>query len=696
MMRDKFWLLCVGSMGVIALPGCGSNCGDDGWAWLQADNPACLGAESETNTATETDATTQDTVPTTGDPTEDPTQGSVTMGGGLWCADVDGDGFGDPNNCQDEMFPGSVPNADDCDDSDANTFPGAAENESDTACMKDTDGDGWGDSDPPPGVMPGTDCDDNADDTFPGAAENESDTACMKDTDGDGWGDNNPGPGVDPGTDCDDSNEHAFPGAAENESDTACMQDADGDGYGDSDPGRGIEPGTDCDDQSEHTFPGAAPNDDPEACMKDVDGDDWGDSDPPPGVVPGTDCDDNSSSTFPGAAFNEENSEACMKDDDGDGWGDNDPPEGVTPGIDCDDMDPNVYFECVACEPPGRTKCEDNFLIACGPGGNVSSSELCEFGCDPEELKCLELLTVEAGPSLCIDAGEMVQLEATAMGGAGNYSWDWTPADTLSDALIPNPVATPAVATTYTVTVTDGVNNQATDNVSVFIKDAALVLDDVSCKITNFAWDGNGHAAPNWNWNPNLQELCQVANSRPTARFCGWSLDNASLQGRVQVKTVSDDDYVGFLWGIQPFNQDIEEPTQFYFFSWKQTTQLGFCAGVPTSGRAGMLVKRINVQDPVNQPLTCADFHGPEDTPNAVVLATEADFSTTGWADNTPFIFDLTHTPNNFTVRVLNADNMNVVAEQTFDDATYPNGQVGFYAYSQEQSCFSNFKTSCL
>jgi hypothetical protein len=77
--------------------------------------------------------------------------------------DADGDGFTSNQ---------------DCDDSDENTFPGAAPNDApfDNACMKDTDGDDYGDDSPPdPGIVPGTDCNDNAASANPG---NSTDATC--------------------------------------------------------------------------------------------------------------------------------------------------------------------------------------------------------------------------------------------------------------------------------------------------------------------------------------------------------------------------------------------------------------------------------------------------------------------------------------------------------------------------------------
>jgi hypothetical protein len=97
-----------------------------------------------------------------------------------------------------------VPNDADCDDDNDSTFPGAAENDSKDECMQDEDNDGWGDDDPPKGVVPGSDCDDGDVATFPGAAELDSATECMQDEDEDGWGDDTPAEGVTPGSDCSD------------------------------------------------------------------------------------------------------------------------------------------------------------------------------------------------------------------------------------------------------------------------------------------------------------------------------------------------------------------------------------------------------------------------------------------------------------------------------------------------------------
>ncbi|MCP3978994.1 MAG: hypothetical protein GY716_06630, partial [bacterium] len=366
-----------------------------------------------------------------------------------WYADTDADTFGDSGVSQVQCAqPASyVLDNTDCDDTSgtaASTFPGAAPNDG-AGCMKDVDGDDWGDDNPPAGVSSGTDCNDDdagihpsttwyadtdddgfgdssvtqtqcaqpadyvsdntdcddtsgtAADTYPGAASEDSAGACMKDVDGDDWGDDNPPAGVSTGTDCNDADAAIHP-------DTIWYADTDDDTYGDSQesqtqcsqPTDYVLDDTDCDDTSAtaaDTYPGAASEDSASACMKDVDGDDWGDDNPPSGVSAGTDCDDTDSvinpdttwyadtdgdlfgdagvtltqcaqpndyllddtdcddtsataaDTFPGAAPND-NVSACMKDSDGDDWGDDSPPSGVTAGTDCDDADGGIHDGC--------------------------------------------------------------------------------------------------------------------------------------------------------------------------------------------------------------------------------------------------------------------------------------------------------------------------------------------------------------
>ena len=311
-----------------------------------------------------------------GDPSILDIDGSVSdigaFGGGN-LLDSDGDGFS-----------GIV----DCDDSSAQTYPGAAENETNSsACMKDTDMDGYGDSDVSGTITPGTDCDDTQGSISPGAAEtcDGLDNNCngqidentidgsiwYQDLDGDGFGDasnpqyfcTDPTGYTEDGTDCDDQSFSTYPGAAENETNnSACMKDADMDGYGDSDVSGDVVAGNDCDDEDAQTNPDAEEVasdgidqncDGGDDCFRDIDGDGFGGEETSAGfdmdctdfneAPAGGDCDDADPNTYPGAAEND-SSTACMTDADEDGYGDAYASGDVLGGNDCNDDDASAYF----------------------------------------------------------------------------------------------------------------------------------------------------------------------------------------------------------------------------------------------------------------------------------------------------------------------------------------------------------------
>ena len=67
-----------------------------------------------------------------------------------------------------------------------------------------------------------------------------------------------------------------------------------------------------------------------------------------------------------------------------------------------------------------------------------------------------------------ICAGETTQLNVSVYGGSGNYHYNWSPAELLSNPALRNPVATPLINTLYVVTVTDIIKGQTyTDEILV-------------------------------------------------------------------------------------------------------------------------------------------------------------------------------------------------------------------------------------
>ena len=131
-----------------------------------------------------------------------------------WYFDEDGDQFGTSSNTMNGCEPveSYVGKATDCDDTDPDLFPGSS-NEIGESRVFDSDGDGYGSSNPPEGYDAGTDCDDDLNSVFPGSNVLEM-GLCVFDGDGDGYGDSCTEP-YDAGVDCDDSNADIFPTAIE-------------------------------------------------------------------------------------------------------------------------------------------------------------------------------------------------------------------------------------------------------------------------------------------------------------------------------------------------------------------------------------------------------------------------------------------------------------------------------------------------
>jgi hypothetical protein len=94
------------------------------------------------------------------------------------------------------------------------------------------------------------------------------------------------------------------------------------------------------------------------------------------------------------------------------------------------------------------------------------------------------VVIVNAGPDLSMCQGGSTQLSVSASGGVQPYIYSWSPAGSLSNAAIANPVATPVTNTTYSVTVTDQNGDYGTDAVIVLVNPLPNVTFAVIAPVT--------------------------------------------------------------------------------------------------------------------------------------------------------------------------------------------------------------------
>lgn len=93
-------------------------------------------------------------------------------------------------------------------------------------------------------------------------------------------------------------------------------------------------------------------------------------------------------------------------------------------------------------------------------------------GCSADTSFTLNIISVNVSVEVVgkdtICSGEEAPLLATASGNSTGYTYSWSPASTLDNSSIPNPVASPNGQETYTVTVTGDNGCSATGSVTVY------------------------------------------------------------------------------------------------------------------------------------------------------------------------------------------------------------------------------------
>ncbi|MBF0644489.1 PEP-CTERM sorting domain-containing protein [Desulfuromonas acetoxidans] len=175
----------------------------------------------------------------------------------------------------------------------------------------------------------------------------------------------------------------------------------------------------------------------------------------------------------------------------------------------------------------------------------------------------------------------------------------------------------------------------------------------------------NWTASPGGNWNVSNDgySVLQTINGQPTYFVSDTDYFNRLIEGTLTVKTTSDDDFIGFVFGLNSSDD-------YLLFDWKQNNQT---AG-PGTGLEGFTLSRI----------TGSDINLWEHTGNDLEILASSYSSSLGWRDLQNYEFSLDYSAAR---TIISIDD-----ETIFDIAgDFNTGLFGFYNYSQAYVNYSGF-----
>jgi len=192
----------------------------------------------------------------------------------------------------------------------------------------------------------------------------------------------------------------------------------------------------------------------------------------------------------------------------------------------------------------------------------------------------------------------------------------------------------------------------------------------------------SGFPAPDWTVSGDTV-VVQSTNAQPTLFYSDFNAQGLILTGTIEVQTTSDDDYFGVALGFNP-GDTTNAGADYLLVDWKQATQTFDFEGNPSTGEIGMALSRVTGTPSADDLWGHEDFAG---TGGAVdELARATNLGSTGWADNTPYDFEIQFTSTSLKVFVDGV--LEIDQAGSFND-----GRFAFYNFSQSQVQYSNFST---
>ena len=201
-------------------------------------------------------------------------------------------------------------------------------------------------------------------------------------------------------------------------------------------------------------------------------------------------------------------------------------------------------------------------------------------------------------------------------------------------------------------------------------------------------WSQKGiPSSGNWTLAPSGNGVIQSIQSLPTYFVSPDEFINTAFNGKLKVEQTQDDDFIGFVMGLQSptgTGSDVD----YIVFDWKQTAQSGALEGFRLASVSGTLTNPGGIL--FNNPLW---GHLSNSDVSITPLADPVTGSEKGWLDNTTYDFDLIYQTNRIKIDI-SGGQFGTAGETIFDVVgTFATGKFGFYNFSQESVRYRGLTT---